>query len=47
LLADYLAQLHALGAELSISNEQAEVSPELNELAERSGDNHAVRADEP
>lgn len=47
LLADYLAQLHALGAELSISNEQAAVSEELNTLAERSGDNHPARADEP
>jgi len=47
LMADYLAQLHALGAELSISNEQAAVSDELNALAERSGDNHPARADEP
>jgi len=47
LLADYLAQLHALGAELSISNELAEVSPELTALAERSGDNNSARADEP
>jgi phosphoenolpyruvate carboxylase len=47
LLADYLAQLHALGAELSISHELAEVSPELTALAERSGDNNSARADEP
>jgi len=47
LLADYLVQLHALGAELSISNEQAVVSAQLDGLAERSGDNHPVRADEP
>src|ERR1700754_3408075 len=40
LMADYLAQLHALGAELSISKEQAAVSPQLAALAERSGDNH-------
>ena len=32
LLADYLAQLHALGAELSISSELAEVSPELTRV---------------
>jgi phosphoenolpyruvate carboxylase len=47
LLADYLAQLHALGAELSISNELAEVSEELRALAAKSGDNNSVRADEP
>jgi phosphoenolpyruvate carboxylase len=47
LLADYLAQLHALGAELSISNELAEVSEELTALAAESGDNNSVRADEP
>ena len=47
LLADYLAQLHALGAELSISNEQAAISEELKGLAERSGDNHPARSDEP
>ena len=38
LLADYLAQLHALGAELSISNELAEVSDAVMALAEQSGD---------
>jgi phosphoenolpyruvate carboxylase len=47
LLADYLAQLHALGAELSISNELAAVSEELSALAASSGDNNSVRADEP
>jgi phosphoenolpyruvate carboxylase len=47
LLADYLAQLHAIGAELSISNEMAEVSNELSALAERSGDLNPARADEP
>ena len=47
LLADYLAQLHALGAELSISNELAEVSGELTALAEQSGDNNSARVDEP
>ena len=47
LLADYLAQLHALGAELSISSELAEVTPALANLADRSGDVNAARADEP
>jgi phosphoenolpyruvate carboxylase len=47
LLADYLAQLHALGAELSISNELARVSDALTALAECSGDLNAARADEP
>jgi phosphoenolpyruvate carboxylase len=47
LLADYLAQLHALGAELSISNELAEVSAELTALAQHSGDSNPARADEP
>ena len=47
LLADYLSQLHALGAELSISNELAEVSSELTALAQRSGDTKTARADEP
>src|ERR1700733_13609421 len=43
LLADYLAQLHALGAELSISSELAEVSPELTALADKGGDNNSAR----
>jgi phosphoenolpyruvate carboxylase len=47
LLTDYLAHLHAVGAELSISNELADVSPEVTALAEKSGDVHPVRADEP
>jgi phosphoenolpyruvate carboxylase len=47
LLADYLAQLHALGAELSISSELAEVSSDLAALAERGGDTNSARADEP
>jgi phosphoenolpyruvate carboxylase len=47
LLVDYLAQLHALGAELSISNELAQPSEELIALAERSGDANPARADEP
>ena len=47
LLADYLNQLHALGAELSISNELAQVSAAVTALAEQGGDLNAARADEP
>jgi phosphoenolpyruvate carboxylase len=47
LLADYLEQLNALGAELSLSSELAAVSEQLNQLAQRSGDLNAARADEP
>jgi phosphoenolpyruvate carboxylase len=47
LLIEYLDQLNALGAELSVSNELAGVSPALSALAERSGDLNAARADEP
>jgi phosphoenolpyruvate carboxylase len=47
LLADYLEQVNALGAELSISNELAEVSDTVAELAGRSGDMNSARADEP
>jgi phosphoenolpyruvate carboxylase len=47
LLLDYLEQLNSLGAELSISNELAPVSPAVMELARKSGDMNAARADEP
>jgi len=47
LLAEYLEQLNALGAELSLSSELAAVSPELGQLAQRGGDFNAARADEP
>ena len=47
LLADYLGQLHSLGAELSISSELATVSAGVVELAERGGDTNAARTDEP
>jgi phosphoenolpyruvate carboxylase len=47
LLADYLEQLNALGAELSVSSELAGVSASLNVLAQRGGDRNAARADEP
>jgi phosphoenolpyruvate carboxylase len=47
LLVQYLDELNALGAELSVSSELAGVSAGLNALAQRSGDLHAARADEP
>lgn len=47
LLADYLEKVHALGAELSISSELAEITPEVEQLADRSGDVGAARQDEP
>ena len=46
-LAFYLGEIHALGAELSISSELADLSPELIALADASGDTNAARADEP
>ncbi len=46
-LGNYLEQLHALGAELSISSELATPSIEVLQLAEVSGDNHPARSDEP
>jgi len=47
LLVDYLEQLNALGAELSVSSELAGVSADLGRLAQRGGDLNAARADEP
>jgi phosphoenolpyruvate carboxylase len=47
LLVAYLDQLNALGAELSVSSELAQMSTELADLALRSGDLNAARADEP
>jgi phosphoenolpyruvate carboxylase len=47
LLSEYLEQLNALGAELSLSTELTTVSAAVAELAARSGDAHAARADEP
>ncbi len=47
LLADYLQQLNALGAELSLSSELAAVSEPLEGLAQRGGDVNPARADEP
>ncbi len=46
-LRHYLYEVHALGAELSISQMLAPVSPEMKALAERSGDVNAHREDEP
>jgi len=43
----YLDQVHALGAELSISAELSDVTPELRSLADRSHDASPARADEP
>jgi phosphoenolpyruvate carboxylase len=47
LLSEYLEQLNALGAELSLSTELTTVSADVTALASRSGDAHAARADEP
>ena len=46
-LLHYLDEVHALGAELSISSELATPAPELLELAERAHDPSPARADEP
>ena len=46
-IGSYLDQLHALGAELSISTDLATPTEAVLALAERSGDNHPARADEP
>ena len=46
-LAHYLEQVHALGAELSISTELARVTPQVIALADSSGDAGPARRDEP
>ena len=46
-LLHYLEQVHALGAELSVSTELADIAPALQELADRSGDPSPARSDEP
>jgi phosphoenolpyruvate carboxylase len=46
-LESYLEQVHALGAELSISTELATVTGELEKLANESGDPSAAHRDEP
>ncbi|MCC6930442.1 MAG: phosphoenolpyruvate carboxylase [Gemmatimonadaceae bacterium] len=43
----YLDEVHALGAELSMSTLLTEVTPALQALADRSGDASAHRSDEP
>jgi phosphoenolpyruvate carboxylase len=43
----YLAQVHALGQELSLSSRLAAIPPALQALAERSGDASPFRQDEP
>ena len=47
LLADYLEQLNAIGAELSLSSELAAVSDPLEALARAAAIRIAARADEP
>lgn len=46
-LEAYLDRLHELGAMLSISSTLASTTPELEALADASGDQGAARADEP
>ncbi len=47
IVGHYLAEIHALGAELSLSTGHVSVTPALADLAERSGDSAAPRRDEP
>jgi phosphoenolpyruvate carboxylase len=47
IIGSYLEQVHALGADLSISTELARPSEAVLHLAEHSGDSHAARRDEP
>ncbi len=46
-IGDYLDRLHRLGAEFSISAELAEITPEIQALADASGDDAPARSDEP
>lgn len=46
-LSHYLDEVHALGAELSISMQMSDVDPAVLELATASGDDAAARSDEP
>jgi phosphoenolpyruvate carboxylase len=46
-LGDYLEQVHALGADLSISTELAAVTPAVRQLAEAADDHAPARRDEP
>ncbi len=47
MLTHYCKAVHALGAELSISTEHAEVDDGVRALADASGDEALSRADEP
>lgn len=46
-LRHYLTELHELGAELSISARLAQITPAMQQLAERSPDQNVHRLDEP
>jgi phosphoenolpyruvate carboxylase len=46
-IGHYLDAVHQIGAELSVSSDLAQVSPEVLALAEASGDDSPARADEP
>ena len=46
-VAHYLEEVHALGADLSLSLEHVQVTPALAALADRSGDDAPQRRDEP
>ncbi|MBE2261687.1 MAG: phosphoenolpyruvate carboxylase, partial [Burkholderiaceae bacterium] len=46
-LRHYLTEVHLLGGELSVSAMLIDVSPQMQELAERSPDTNAHRQDEP
>ncbi|PZO51142.1 MAG: phosphoenolpyruvate carboxylase [Alphaproteobacteria bacterium] len=46
-IENYLDQLHDLGARLSLSSELASITPELDALANASGDDGEARRDEP
>ncbi|HOY76278.1 MAG TPA: phosphoenolpyruvate carboxylase [Hyphomonadaceae bacterium] len=46
-LRHYLREVHALGAELSLSSRFTKVTPELQALSDRSNDTSLQRADEP
>jgi phosphoenolpyruvate carboxylase len=46
-IGHYLAALHHLGGELSVSSELADVGPEIVALADASGDSSPHRQDEP
>jgi phosphoenolpyruvate carboxylase len=46
-LSHYLEEVHALGAQLSISTELAQITDDVIGLAEHSGDASSTRSDEP